>query len=307
MSNETLYSGLSHNVLAATLGEYVLALADRNGLPAHGALKRVPWPVGNPSAAIKVPINGLMGYDAMAAVAEDTDPGNTTFSESSATLTVAQKSKIYEASDLARITAGGIFNPQSLAQDMVVSANHFLLSQTANLVDNFATTTGTSGVNAAVADLLEAKALLAIAKVTGPLLGLLHPRQWGDILADLATVSGGALQFLAGNEALLSQLQALGYQGNFLGLDIWTTTEIPTANAGADRAGGVFGLGAIGYAIAPPPETMGLPTLINIGDVQFEIVRGNGNADGMTRFKGSIWTGAVELIDAAGVSVITDA
>ena len=103
------------------------------------------------------------------------------------------------------------------------------------------------------------------------------------------------------------QLQALGYQGNFLGLDIWTTTEVPTANAGADRAGGVFGLGALGFAIAPPPETMGLPTLVNIGDVQFEIVRNNGNADSMTRFKGSIWTGASELIDAAGVSVITDA
>ena len=305
MANETLFSGLSHNVLAALLGEYELSLADRNGLPAHPALIRSPWPVGNPSAAIKIPVNSLMGADAMAAVAEDTDPGNTAFTETSATVTVAQKSKIYEASDLARMTAGGVFNPQLMAMEMVTSANHFLLAQAANLVDNFSTTTGSSGVNAAVADLLEAKALLAIAGVTGPLLGILHPRQWGDILADLATVSGGALQFLPGNEALLSRLQTLGFQGNFLGLDIWTTKEVPTANAGADRAGGVFGRGALAYAIAPPPETMGLPTLQNIGDVQFEIVRDGGAS--MTRFKGSIWTGATELIDAAGVSVITDA
>lgn len=305
MANEILLAGLGNETLTTLLSqEMLLLLADRNALPSHPALFRQPW-VGGPSMAVKVPIVGLPGYDLLAAVSEDTDPGNTAWTDSVATVTAAQKAKIYEASDIARIVAGGIFNPAALALDAVVSAQATMLSTIANLVDNFATTVGSSGVNATVANFLAAKAALAIAGVQGQLLCILHPRQWADILDDLALASGGAAQFLPGNEALLSRSQSLGYQGVFFGVDVWTTLFVPTANSGADRAGGMFGRGALIDMIADPPDTMGLPTIANVGMTQFEIVRAG--ETGMTRFKSSIWYGATEGIDTAGVSIITDA
>ena len=53
---------------------------------------------------------------------------------------------------------------------------------------------GTSGNTAALSDFLDAKILLGTSKVSGKLLCVLHPKQWGDIVKDAALASGGAIQ-----------------------------------------------------------------------------------------------------------------
>jgi len=255
---------------------------------------------------IKVPHVGLMGYDLMATATEAVDVANTALTDSSSTVTVVQKSKVYQASDLARIMdSRGVINMNTFAVDAVATSGATLLSMIANLVDNFATTVGATGVNATFANYLELIATLEIAKVQGPYLAILHPRQWADIRADVATASGGAIQWNAGSQALLDMMKGLGAQGNFCGADVFTTSHVPTANAGADRAGGMFGRGAILWADGTV-DTEGDPNRMVIGDkVLFE--RDRSARAGLTAYVSHRYLGAAEGIDLAGVSLITDA
>ena len=84
-----------------------------------------------------------------------------------------------------------------------------------------------------------------------------------------------------------------------------TTTRVPTANAGADRAGGMFGGGAIIWADGTIPGEAD-PNQLMIGDkILFERVR-EGRA-GLTAYVTRKFLGFSEGIDAAGASLITDA
>jgi hypothetical protein len=287
-------------------GDYLLLLADRNALPNHPALMYVGDVAGRGSNVIKVPHIGLFGYDLAATGTEGVDVANTALTDSSSTVTVVQKSKVYQASDAARIIdAQGLIRMDTFAVDAVATSGATLLSMIANLVDNFATTVGTTTVDATFANFLECIATLEIAKVQGPYLGMFHPRQWADIRADVATASGGAIQFNAGSQALLDAMKGLGLQGSFCGVDVFTTTHVPTANGGADRAGGMFGRGAILWADGTVPVESDPNQMILADKVLFERIR-SGRA-GLTAYATHRYVGAAEGIDLAGVSLITDA
>ena len=79
---------------------------------------------------------------------------------------------------------------------------------------------------------------------------------------------------------------------------------MPTANTAADRAGGMFGRGAVVWADAMFP-TNGDPNIINMGRAAFERER-TGKA-GLTAYITHAFMGVLQGIDAAGVSIITDA
>jgi hypothetical protein len=307
MANEIVTSGIGDlTTTEIVTGLWLQSLADRNALPNHPALLKVPSPAGRGSTTIKVPQIGLMGYDLMATATEGSSTANSALVDASTTLAIAPKMKVYEASDLARlIDALGVLNPQVMAMDALISASVTLRDMVANLCDTFTTTVGTSGVNASVANWLDVIATLEIAKVQGPYLGILHPRQWADIREDAALNSGGAIVWNAGAQGILDAMKGLGYQGNFLGVDVFTTTSIPTVNAGADRGGGVFGRGAIVWTDAPPPVDPDLPQLL-VGDrVLFEKDR-TARAQ-LTAYVMSYYVGAAEAIDLAGVTLATDA
>lgn len=307
MANEIIYSGIGDLALAEAISaEYLLLLADRMALPNHPALYDAGDLAGARSNTIKVPHVGLMGYDVpTSATTDGSAVANTALTDGSTTIAIARYSKSYEASDLARIAANGIVNEAAMALDAVVTGALALTSLIANLVDNFSSTVGTSGVDATFANFLDAVTALEVAKVQGPFMAVLHPVQWGDLRKDLAVNAGGAVQFSPAAQAAIN-VRGIGYQGQLAGVDVFTSTFVPTANAGADRAGGIFGRGAILWASGTIPPTAGDPNQMNIGNkVLFERVRTG--KSGLTAYVSHVYLGASEGIDACGVSVITDA
>lgn len=150
-------------------------------------------------------------------------------------------------------------------------------------------------------DILDAKTALAIAKVTGPLLGMLHPRQWGDLESDALTLGVLPAQSMAG--VVVQGLEG-SYKGRYLGVDFFVSSHVPTANAGADRAGAVFGRGGVAWADAQfAPEND--PNIVELGRGRFERVRQG--TYGQTSYVTTYAFGVSKAIATAGVSVITDA
>ncbi len=309
-SNTVVYSGFGDMLVTETAAStYLLLLADRNALPAHPALLYVGNVAGSGSNVKKLSHVGLMGYDLMGAETEADDVTNTGLSDGSTSITVADRVKRYEASDLTRMVDGqGVLRGDVLAMDALITASADMAYLVANLVDGFTANTavGSSGVNASFANFLDAITTLEVAKVQGPYLAMLHPQQWGDIRNDVAANSGGAIQFNAGSQALIDAMKGLGLKGEFAGVTVFTSAHIPTANAGADRAGGMWGRGGVVWADGTPvADDPSNQTLIPGANVLFERIRANSGT--RTAFQSKHPVGVSIGIDACGVSIITDA
>lgn len=306
MADEIVFTGIGDLTTAEALtNAYILLAAERNALQNHPALMYVgDIGVGARSSTLKIPHVGLMGYNLLSSTGDGSAVANTALTDGSSTVAVARYSKSYEASDLARMTAGGLVNIDMMAMDAVLSGALTLSSLIANLVDNFATTTGTTTVDATASNFLDAITALEIAHAPGPLMAVLHPVQWGDIRKDLALNTGGAIQFMAATQELVAY-RGTGFVGSLAGVDVITSTFVPLANAGQDRAGGMFGRGALLWADGTIP-TEGDPNQVVIaGKVLFERVRAG--KSGLTAYVSHRYLGVVEGIDGFGVSIITDA
>lgn len=305
MANEIVYSGLGDQRLTEVLSaEVLMQLADRNALPNHPALFYGGDALGRGSLAVKVPIVGLNGYDAMAAVGEGASIANTALTDTSVVCTVARYGKAYAASDMARFSnpMGGVINPAMLAQDAVTSDAMLLTSLLAGLMDNFSATVGTSGVDADLATFMAAQDTLQIANVPGPYMCILHSRQWRDILADIALAVGGVAQYVLASPEQIA-VRGGSYQGALLGTDVFVSNQVPSVG-GTDRGGGMFGRGAVIWCdstivVDADPNLV----LIN-GKLLFE--RERVARTSTTGWVSTTHKGVIEGIDLAGVSIITD-
>lgn len=305
MANEILYSGLTDLRTTEVLSkELLLSLADREALQNHPALVYAGDAQGTGSTTLKIGQLGWDGYDQLSSVSEGSAVTNTALTDASTTVAVARYAKQYEVSDLARITDSlGIFSdPAAWARDSVASAAMTLTNLIANLVDDFSSTVGTSGSNLTVANWFEAMATLETGNVKGPYLAIIHGQQYAD-LRDALRSETGALHIMQATHDQMA-IRGSGYKGSFLGVDIMVSNQVPTANTGADRAGGMFGRGAIAWADATIPVD---PTAdaIFAGKVMVEFERSADSA--LKKVVTNYYVGAAEAIDAAGVSIITDA
>jgi len=307
MADEILYSGIADLRTAEALSaEILLLLADRNALPNHPALMYAGDAVGRGSAVLKIPAVGLQGYDLLSAPGDGSPIANTALSDTAFQVTVARYSKAYEASDLARLTdpANGKIKVAEFASDAVVSSSNTLVSLVANVTDGFSASVGSSGVDLSVNNFLAAIQTLEVAKNVGPYMAILHPQQMGDLRAAIANVSGGAIQWLPASQEQI-QILGNGYRGNWMGVDIFSSSFVPTANAGADRAGGMFARGAVLWADSSIPSEGDANQLVLAGKILFE--RERTAKSGLTAYVTHYYCGVSKGIDAAGVSIITDA
>jgi hypothetical protein len=282
-------------------GIVALLLADRGSLPQHPALIEQPGLESGGSVSLKVSAAGLLGYDALAAKAETDQVTSTTLSDATASLSIARKAKRYDVAGLTRLVdSTGTWNTTTMAADAVASAFAFLLSQIAALMDNFATVKGSTGTDLTIENFLDAITALEIAKVAGPYLSIMHPRAWGDVRSDVALTSGGAIQWSTDAEVALTIRSGLGYQGRVLGVDVITSTYC--LDDATDVWGGVFGRGALVYGWANPSKLVDSDDQVCLADkILFERVR---TADyDLSAWQSAIYTGAVELLDACGVSL----
>lgn len=304
MANEILYSGLGDQRLTEILESQIqLTLADRGSFFNHPAIVNLGDKSGLGSTASKIPIVGLDGYDVMGAISEGSSTSNTALTDASAVVTVARQALQYQMSDLARLTDTlGVSNHQRIAMSLVASGVMRLQDMLANLVDNFATTVGTTTLDLTLDDFVDATISLDLLSVPGPYLAMLHPRQYGDFRNALLS-AGGAVQYLDATAQQIA-LQGQGFKGSFLGVDICQSSKVPTANGGADRAGGMFGRGALAYATATVPPDPFVPAIYS-GMFMIEFERDAGYA--LSKIVGNMYAGVIEVEDLRGVSIITDA
>lgn len=301
MADEILPAGLTDLITSQAMAtEFLMLLAERDGsILNHPALFRATAQALT-STVVRVPHIGLGGYDLLTAQTPGAEVANVALSDGHTDVTVAMRTKRYNLDDLSRLITAGKLDPVMFANDAAISVAQTLISLLANVTDDFTATAGSSGVDATWNDVIDAKTLLAIGKASGSLLGFVHPRQWGDLEADALTLGMAGAMAVAGTlNAGLDQ-----FKGRWLGVDFFATSAVPTADAGANRAGGIFARGAVAWADAQlAPEND--PNIVDLGRARFERVRqGHFTA---TSYVTSYSCGVAKAIDAAGVTLKTDA
>lgn len=308
MANEAQTSSMTDVLLAEsqTALEVLVLLADRNNFRNHPAIVNLGDANGSGSTIGQVSLVGLDGYDEMAAVSEVSAVSNTALTTARQAVTVARQALRYEITDLLHsVDNTGIYDASRLAISMVGSGMMRLCSLLANIQDDFTTIVGSSGVNMSVGDWYDAKIALILSNVNGPYASILHGQQFGDFLRDLRT-EGGSTQWQPATAAL-QILKGGGSQGTFDGVDIFTSSKVPTANSGADRAGSMFGRGAVGFREASFKNAPrgGPGQVVMAGPIM--TVFAYQSAEALQRSVGNYQVGVVKIEDLRGVTIATDA
>lgn len=305
MANEIIFSSIGDLTTSETLSTTILMLlADRNALPAHPVFSAgyAGSITGSGSNVKKVAEVGLMGYDLLSTVTDGSAVSNTALTDGSVTVTVVRKSKVYQPSDLARLVdATGMININAFAQDAVVSLSATLASMVANVMDDYTTVVGTSGADLTFSDYLDAVTTLEIAKVQGPYFSMLAPIQYGDVRKDVATASGGAVQFSAAGQGLLSGMVGIGLKNSLIdGVALFTSAHVPTS--GGNYLGGMCGAGGLVWADGVVPYD-GDPNAIQLADGKILFERDRTATYGLTGYVSHAYLGVSKGIDTAGVTL----
>lgn len=166
--------------------------------------------------------------------------------------------------------------------------------EAAALYGGFSSTVGTTTVDLTVAQFQSGVSTLEQADATGTLVAVLHPVQAGDLRAGLTATAN--MHFAANpqlNQSILNDISTpSGYVGSLFGVDIYQTSSVPTANLGADRAGGIFVKNsALGWYDVWTLDVQTHPDIQQPGTI----------------IAATSCRGVVEVLDREGVSVISDA
>lgn len=306
MGNEIFYSGLGDLRTAAVLSQELLLLAaDRGNLWNAPGIVYFGEMANRSSTVLQVPIGGLDGYNRMAAVAENASTSNTAFTDASATITIARQALQYQISDLATLTDTLGLNPQRLAASMVGSAQMRLTEMIAGITDDFSATVGTTTVDMDSDDWFDAIFTLEQASVSGPYMALLYPTQWTDLQTSIRS-EVGPWSFVPATQDALT-IKGPGYVGSLNGVEIFKSSLVPTANAGADSAGGMWGYGAIGWADASAPTpSAGASGVVYPAGTRIFVEFERDAAGALTKVVGNYYAGVSILQNGLGVSLITD-
>lgn len=193
--------------------------------------------MGQPSKAVDIPKADKF---TAAALTEGTEVLNTALTSDKATLTAAEigiqatVTDVLEVSDIpaahgARLRQLG----RALADKLDVDI--------ASLFSGFGTTVGTTTQDLTIDNILEAILTLEANDAPAGYVAVGHPAQINDVR--LAMTGQSAAIF--NSEGIRAGTNELGPAGNGLfgswfGVDFFFSTNVPTANAGEDRAGAVF-------------------------------------------------------------------
>jgi N4-gp56 family major capsid protein len=243
---------------------------------------------GQASKAVQIPKADKF---TAAAVAEGTELTNTTLTSTSVTLTSSEvgiQATITDVLEVSDIPAAHGARLKQLGRAMGDKLDVDICA----LFGGFSTAVGSTGVNVALTDLLDAIFNLEVndASDLGSIVGVFHPRQSADIRTELEADSASI--YHPGGEAQPLRKAQNGFFGSWFGLDIFQTTNVPTANAAADRAGGIF---VRDYALG-----MTQKWAAKLETMRWAPIRG------FVLVATSMY-GVGEVEDSAGVNVTTDA
>lgn len=301
MANEFTYSGTSMRVAALLHQEIRYLLMDPTDLRA--TMDFIPFSATGSSA---LTVGQLDRSGAMSAPGEVTQVNATAVTDSSFTLTVAHYSLRHDVSYLAEITAGGNdAGLMEIARKLVGSATLTLTDMAAALFTGLTNSVGSTSVDLDCDDIYDAQFTLHSALVPGPYYCVLYPQQINDFVTSLRGETG-AVQFQAATAEML-KLRGPGYQGSWNGVDFWSCDSVPTANAGADSAGAMFGKGAFAYTEAPVSAL--LPNVPKIGAMdgtRMFVAFENSAEYGMVKAVAHYFPAVAEAEDSRGVKIVTD-
>lgn len=244
---------------------------------------------GFPSKAKDFPITPGV---AAGSIAEGVDMVNTAFATTKTTITVGEVGIMFTITDL--LSVSEVVNESYYATEGGKSLAAKFNTDVLALSAGFSNSTGATGVNLTEANIIDGLVTLASAGVPPPYKGVLHPRQWADLIGDVGTTitpaaGGGPSARAAVNDLAVP---TAGGIGALYGVDWYVSHLVPTANAGADRSGMIVNSE---YAIGH----------VSKWDVRAEIER-----DPSRRAREVVLTacyGVGELLDAAGLQVLSDA
>jgi len=159
----------------------------------------------------------------------------------------------------------------------------------AALLAGFSGVVGSSGVDLTEANILDGLTALTNADAPRPYVIVLHTQQVGDLRKALS-VTTAVVQGSTSPESLGGT--GAGFEFSYFGFPVYASTNVPTANAGADRAGAIF---SRGQALARVDKRA-----IRVRPQRDESLRA-------TEFNITSVYGQGELVDGWGQSIITDA
>ena len=306
MANEVYFSGLSGNArVAAILNQFVVTkLTDTASLVNHPSITQLRSMNGSGSTVVQVPVVSW-GANAMASVAENATVSNTALTTTNANITIARQALRRQISDLAMLTGTGIpldVSLDNIALDLVLAYNKRVSTMIAGLSTTFSSFVGSTTVDLTVANFYAAIFQLQLNSADGMFTAILHPQQINDLISSLRSETGPG-QYLATSQDQV-QAKGPGFRGNLFGVDIFASTNVPTANSGADYLGMMISPGAIGVATATAAPMIGAATLPSQSPIVVELERDA--SSGSTIVVGSAFVGVGELDDLRGVGILSD-
>jgi len=181
-----------------------------------------------------------------ATAAEDTDISATSISSGQVQLTVARYALVRKFADLFAGTAGpGQAGPALIAADAADAISRTRSGLVAGTFGSASNNVGTSGVDLTVSNVYSAMYQLMQDLNQPRFACVLAPVQFTDFIEDMRGESGPQ-QWVPASQAMLGA-KGPGFVGEWNGIEIYTSAEVDTANAGADRQGCMFAAGAIGF------------------------------------------------------------
>ena len=300
--------GRTAEILAGIVQE---ALHDPTDIRSTALL--VPW-IAAGSATLEALVDAAPGPAAADSTEIASGASNSAYTTAGKQITVAGYTRQYQISDLFGVTAGaGQVDAARVASKLERALTLTLTDLITALYTGFANSVGTSGVNLSTTDMYSAMYQLINSNVpfgpTSPVFAVLHPQQFVDFMSSLRGETGS--DSLQADTAAALRFSGPGYKGTWKGVQIFTSDSVVTANAGADRAGAMYGLGAIAYTLGDVRPLVGLhipseDVLMSTPEMIIERRRA-AVSDPLSTLVAHMFPGVVELEDLRGVGIVTDA
>lgn len=178
---------------------------------------------------------------AAAAIADGVDMTNTPYAPDYVNLTVGEIGLLLTLTDLARFSS--LQEMQEYGREAGEALAEKLLTDITALFSGFSNSVGTTGNPLTEQQYRDGKTQLYTQRIKGPYVSVLYTQQVNDLETSIgstisaASTTGGSAR---GETNDLSAGPSLDY-GTLFNTRVIVSTTVPTANAGADSAGGMFG------------------------------------------------------------------
>ncbi len=228
---------------------------------------------------------------AAAAIADGVDMANTPYAPDFVNLTVGEIGLLLTLTDLARFSS--LQEMQEYGREAGEALAEKLLTDIVALFSGFSNSVGATGSDLTETQFREAKTQLYTRRIKGPLVAVLYTEQINNLESSIGSTISAAANTGSTARAEANDLSAgpsLDY-GTIYNVRTIISTTVPTANAGADSAGGMFGGNRA------------------IGLVEKWASRAEFQRDASLRAEEAAVTAAYavgELDDNAGVAIVTD-